>query len=209
MSAITVGSIITFGRYPRSAAGAPAPIEWRVVVVDEEENKTLLISRYGLDVKPYHEKSTAVTWEECTLRRWLNGSFLDTAFSVDEKEAILTTRVDNSELQGYNGAQTNGGNETRDKVFLLSVAEAEKYFKNNDARKCAPTDYAVKQGAYTNSRNKVGWKAACWWWLRSPGYYQISAAGVSDDGSRSNDNVSSGSNAIRPAFWLNLESLIF
>ena len=117
--------------------------------------------------------------------------------------------MDNSKAQGYSGYNTNGGNNTQDKVFLLSYAEAGKYFKDDDAIKCAPTDYAIKQGAYTVSSSKADGRATGWWWLRSPGYILHSAALVSYDGSRFSDGVSSTNGVVRPAFWLNLESGLF
>ena len=204
----TVGSIVTMGVYPQTSSGDDkTAVEW--IVLDVQENKSLLISRYGLDAQPYNEKDADVTWESCTLRSWLNGSFLNTAFSAAEQNAILTTLVDNGENQGYSGYVADGGNNTEDKVFLLSYAEAWKYFEEDSARMCAPTDYALKQGTFTNSGNKVDGKAACRWWLRSPGDISNFAMYVNSAGPGSNRSVSYRNNAIRPAFWLNLDSEIF
>ena len=203
----TVGNIITFGAYPQTDSGSDkTAVEW--IVLDVQGNKSLLISRYGLDAQPYNEKDADVTWESCTLRSWLNGSFLNTAFSAAEQNAILTTLVDNGENQGYSGYVADGGNNTEDKVFLLSYAEAWKYFEEDSARMCAPTDYALKQGTYTDSGNKVDGKAACRWWLRSPGNPNFAML-VLSTGRHSNTTVSYRRNAIRPAFWLNLDSEIF
>ena len=117
--------------------------------------------------------------------------------------------MDNSKAQGDSEYNTNGGNNTQDKVFLLSHAEVGKYFKDDNARECAPTDYAIKQGAYTNSSYKADGRATGWWWLRSPGNFQNYATSVTNDGSRSNLSVSDPYDVVRPAFWLNLESGIF
>ena len=203
-----VGSIVTFGRYEQDGNpdNGTEKIEW--IVLDVQGNKSLLISRYGLDVQQYNENYTAITWEDCTLRSWLNGSFLNTAFSAAEQNAILTTLVDNGENQGYSGYVADGGNNTEDKVFLLSYAEAWKYFEEDSARMCAPTDYALTQGTYTDSGNKVDGKAACRWWLRSPGNPNFAML-VLSTGRHSNTTVSYRRNAIRPAFWLNLDSEIF
>ncbi len=56
-------------------------------------------------------------WENCTLCTWLNETFLNKAFNKYEQFAILLTDVDNSELQCYSEWDTNGGNNTLDKVF--------------------------------------------------------------------------------------------
>ena len=117
--------------------------------------------------------------------------------------------MDNSKSQGYSGYNTNGGNNTQDRVFLLSYAEAWKYFKDDNARMCVPTEYAVKQGISTISRYQVGGKETCCWWLRSPGDYQYNALDVCYDGSRLGDNVNHSFYAVRPALWVNLESGIF
>lgn len=204
----TVGSCVTFGTYPQTKAGTDAtPIEW--LVLDVQENKALLISRYALDCQPYYTKYKGITWEKCTLRTWLNSEFIYKAFSADEQEAILMTEVDNSNSQGYGAWDTIGGNNTQDKIFLLSYAEAWKYFADDASRKCAPTEYAVAQGGYTSSSDFVDGKATGLWWLRSPGGYQNYAARVRDDGSRNHLNVNFTHAVVRPAFWINLESDIF
>ena len=129
---------------------------------------------------------------------------------------IQMTKVDNSKSQGYSEWNTDGGNSTEDRIFLLSYAEANRYLgvtyddSNNLKSRVAPTDYALAQGAYTSDSNKtVDGAAAGWWWLRSPGLDRGSAAGVSADGSLSLDYVIYGISVVRPAFWLNLESDIF
>ena len=169
---ISVGSYVTFGTFPQTTAGTDiTPIEW--LVLDVQDGKALLISRYGLDAQPYNTTSTDVTWETCTLRTWLNSDFLNAAFSQKERNAIAVTEVDNSKKQGK-AEDTNGGKNTKDQVFLLSYAEVEQYFDSNEDRMCAPTDYAIKQGAANQGANtkekyEVDGRATGWWWLRSPG----------------------------------------
>lgn len=210
-----VGNYVTFGTYPQTKAGKDAtPIEWLVLARDGD--KALLISRYGLDAQPYNKDHTSVTWETCTLRTWLNGTFYNKAFSSAEQAAILTTNVDNSKNQCYSGWSTSSGNNTQDKVFLLSYAEANKYFgvtydnSSNTKSRVAPTAYAIAQGAWTSSSNKTTDSTyAGWWWLRSPGTYQDYAAIVYFVGSLDFNYVDSDSGSVRPALWVNLESKIF
>lgn len=208
-----VGNYVTFGTYPQTKAGNDAtPIEWLVLAWDGD--KALLISRYGLDAQPYNKDNTSVTWETCTLRTWLNSTFYNKAFSSAEQAAILTTNVDNSKSQCYSGWNTSGGNNTQDKVFLLSYAEANKYFgvtyanSSNTKSRVAPTAYAIAQGAWTSSSNKTADSTfAGWWWLRSPGFNQLYAARVFPGGSLFDLGVSSGSGSVRPALWVNIEAL--
>lgn len=209
----TVGNYVTFGEYPQTTAGEDmTPIEWLVLARDGD--KALLISRYGLDAQPYNKDHTSVTWETCTLRTWLNGTFYNKAFSSAEQAAILTTSVDNSKYQCYSGWSTNGCNNTQDKVLLLSYAEANKYFgvtydnRRNTKSRVAPTAYAIAQGAYADSfRRTADGTAAGQWWLRSPGlYHQDYAASVLTDGSFDGHDVSSDYGSVRPALWVNIEA---
>ena len=196
------GNFITLGNYPQTKAGNDnTPIEWLVLESDGET--ALLISRYALDCKPYNEKYESITWETCTLRGWLNNEFFNKAFSTEEKQSILQSDVSADKNPNYS---TNPGNATKDNVFLLSIVEANKYFKSDDARKCAPTDYAIQQGAYTSDSYKVEGRKACWWWLRSPGLDSGDAASVSLDGSIRDYgySVSRRGDAVRPCVRVRL-----
>ena len=98
---------------------------------------------------------------------------------------------------------TNPGKATQDKVFLLSIVEANKYFSSDSARQCKPTEYAVAGGAYVNGSN-----GNCWWWLRSPGYSQHYTARVGYDGGVYVYGyiVCGKGNVVRPALWIDLNS---
>ena len=186
-------------------------------MLDVQGEKALLLSRYGLDTMRYNKEKTDVTWETCTLRTWLNGEFLNRAFSADEQKAVLTTNVDNGKSQGYSEWNTSGGNDTQDKVFLLSYAEANRYLgvtrddRKNTKSRVAPTAYAKKNGAYTfdNSCKTADGEAAGYWWLRSPGYTQYNAAYVITAGSLNYNNVFCDNCVVRPALWIDLGSDIF
>ena len=200
----TVGSYVTFGAYPQAEAGDDrTPIEWLVLDYDEANGKALLVSCYGLDSRPYHDEYADVTWETCSLRAWLNGDFLNAAFSAEEQAAILTTEVDNGPEQGYSGWDIGGSSNTQDKVFLLSCAETDRYFPNEDGLYAAPTAYAVGQGAKASG-------AACVWWLRSPGDSMIVSAQVIRPGMLIGfSSVNNASVAVRPALWLDLDAGVF
>ena len=217
-----MGDYVTFGSYEQdnNIANGQEPIEWLVLDYDAANNRALLLSRYGLDAQPYNIEHSKVTWEKCTLRTWLNGTFLNKAFTAQEKARIEVTNVDNSNSQGYSQWRTKGGKNTKDKVFLLSYAEANKYLgveywtvtgaDNNTKSRVAPTAYAIKQGAYTSIAYKAAeGTAAGWWWLRSPGFDQLRAAYVYIGGSLMSNSVDIGSGCVRPALWINLKSNIF
>ena len=98
---------------------------------------------------------------------------------------------------------TDPGNATMDKVFLLSITEAEKYFDSDEARRCAPTAYAIARGAYTNDSYKTTDGDASCWWLRSPGRDKSSAAVVYDSGLIDSYGYSVGRDfGVRPAIWV-------
>jgi hypothetical protein len=103
---------------------------------------------------------------------------------------------------------TEAGNATRDKIFLLSINEANEYFASDEARMCVPTAYAIANGAYTNDNYRVDGEATCYWWLRSPGDDQRSAVIVVSDGSvfSLGDLVFRGLACVRPAMWISLDA---
>ena len=211
---VNVGEYITFGHYEQdnNTGNGKEPIEW--LVLEVRGNQALLISRYGLDVQPYNTIRGDLSWETSSLRKWLNGEFLNNAFSTKEQKAIVRITVDNSASQGH--WNTSGGNNTEDRIFLLSYAEANKYLgvtwenRDNMRSRMSPTAYAQVAGARTSISNKTAeGVGAWWWWLRSPGYFQHYAAYVCDDGSLHDYFVNTGSGCVRPALWVNLESDIF
>ena len=199
-SMIQQENIVYFGSYWQDANGnEKSPIEW--LVLDKEKDGTLLlISRYVLNCKPYNEKFTDVTWETCTLRKWLNSEFLKNAFTEEEKVKILLTELKNEDNPEYG---TEGGNNTKDMIFLLSIQEARRYFSIDVARQCKPTDYATKKTIYVSAEN-----GAYVWWLRSPGSNSYGAASVDYDGDffARGDNVGDDNVGVRPACRVNLES---
>lgn len=209
------GKYITFGHYPQTSEGKDkTPIEW--LILERDGLNALVVSKYGLDAQPYNISYTDVTWEKCSLRTWLNDTFYNKAFNADAQAAILTTNVDNSKNQGNSKYSTNGGNNTMDKVFLLSYAEADRHFDIeswNDAALIEPTAYAIAQGAEIydddddddddDDVNRVDW------WLRSPGYSQNEATIVDCGGASFVDDVFDTQTSVRPAMWVNLEALIF
>ena len=192
-----IGEAIEFGNYPQDKDGTEKPIEW--IVMKNEGNQVLLLSKYVLDAKPYNEGWENVTWQTSDIRQWLNNEFYTTAFNKAEKAKIQTSLIKNED-NSENG--TSGGNDTEDKVFLLSEKEAETLFSNDEERIAKATEYAEKSGVYVNEEKAV------LWWLRSPGCSRDYAAEVSYYGwiNRSGCDVNSYDVGVRPALHLNLQS---
>lgn len=163
-----IGDIITFGNY-----------EWYIISTSSDGYtllcKDIIYLYKGLYCyMPYHNKNTAITWEDCSIRSWLNDSFYN-EFNDEEKERITKTICENSNNNIYN---TSGGNDTEDYIFLLSIDET----KNIDKKMLA----------------SVGK-----WWLRSPGYEQYYAAEVFVDGMiDTRGYVVDSESGIRPALNL-------
>ncbi len=199
---LRVGDIIPFGKYPQGANGEVQPLMWRVLAV--EGGRALLITDDLIDAVPYNKKEKNVTWETCTLRKWMNNDFLRAAFSSEEQSRIVTVTNQNLKSSLFG---TKDGNPTQDRVFALSIQEAQTYFRSDNDRMAAPTAYAIKQGARISDKNSLndGGKTG-WWWLRSPGSCSDYAACVFDVGffSLLGSRVDGSSVAVRPAFWLNL-----
>lgn len=208
---IEPGAIIRFGNYQQTSAGNDAsPIEWLVLDYDANENKALLISRYGLDWQKYNDSLSITSWEKCTLRNWLNDTFLKTAFNKNEQEVIMLTNVENSTNQCYSGWKTTGCDNTLDMIFLLSYSEVNKYFDVtetdiiNSKSQVVPTPYAIEKGARDYSGEKMGdGLTFARWLLRSPGVNRGQNALINSNGSLASCFVSSRS-LVRPALWLDL-----
>lgn len=148
------------------------PIVWRVL--KETEEKLFLLSEYNIECKQFHEKNDSVIWEQSSLRKWLNGDFLRTAFNEEERECILETEVPNegNPISFSEGQWIKGGPSTMDKIFLLSYRDVmnveygfDGYITQSETREAKNTDWTRVMGALTNPEKENGG----WWWLRNPG----------------------------------------
>ncbi len=197
----SVGFSVYFGFYEQDndTTNGKEKIEWKVIA--QEKDKVLLLSEKNLDCIPYNLIDEIVTWESCSLRSWLNTEFFNTAFTVDEQDAILTSEIITNDNSMY---KTKGGDAVRDKLFLLSIEEANRYFDSDAARITKNTSYAVEKNAF-NSTDGEGW-----WWLRSPGLSGNIASTINYSGAvdEYGNFVFSLGGCIRPAFWINQGDLV-
>ena len=184
---LNAGDEIIFGNY------AGEDIKW--IVLDETDDGVLLLSKYAIEAAPYNNTDSAATWEDCTLRKWLNDGFYNEAFNDVQKAAVIEKTNSNPDNPSYG---TDGGNDTQDYVFLLSVDEASRYFSSDDARKAPPAE-RVSDRLYVSTEDN-----SCDWWLRTPGDRQHYASIVSARGNVFDSGMDSGDNTygVRPAIWV-------
>ncbi len=224
-----VGDTIIFGQYEQDGetANGKEDIEWQIL--SKEDGKALVISKYALDTMPFDSSFADAAWETSQIRTWLNGDFIDEAFSSTEKSKIskVLNKNDGNEYHG-----TLGSNDTYDYVFCLSVKEVYTYFGENNVYwnsdkygykqrlLCTPTTYAVNRGAestvisssFYNSELKLyGYTEdalninVCNWWLRNPGSNFIQACYVDNNGGFGDSRCGASSMsyiAVRPAIYI-------
>lgn len=167
------------------------PIKWRVIKC--ENGEALLLSDIVLDKQKYNKRLKKVTWEKSTLRKWLNKKFMNRAFSSSEQEAIHTTKVINEDNYYY---KTDGGNDTLDKIYLLSLSETD------EEKEYGFTDSYGMTIKYSNYADLCDYQ---YWWLRTPGEKNISAAAVDMSGKAYLGGGESDMElGIRPVLHLNL-----
>ena len=216
---VTTWDCIYFGNYWQNDTNGDGkadqndqkePIKWRVLSVNG--NDAFLLADKNLDDKLYNKEHTSVTWATCTLRTWLNDTFLNTAFKSAEQAAIKNTIVVNED---HPSCGTEGGENTNDKVYLLSIAEASntaygfngEFHASSETREAKNTAYAEECGAWMSPSTEYEGNGD--WWLRSPGNSSAVASSVVFDGLGVDSNgvdVGDVHVAVRPALHLNLSS---
>ena len=204
-----VGDYIFFGAYEQDddVSNGKENIEW--LVLAKEDNRILAISKYALDSRDFCNQYYGATWETSDIREWLNSAFLNDAFTDAEKAFVPVVTVEVHKNPKFN---SNSESDTRDRVFLLSIEEVQKYFVSDAERICQPTEYAKTRGRRTGSEDTD-------WWLRTQGirtpernnnYISL----VTSDGSinfsgiqATGDATFTGEYCIRPALWIDLTAV--
>ena len=204
-------SNIYFGNYWQSVKSEDAadsnkePVKWRVLA---NGGSLFVVSDKNLDCIEYNSSAETVTWENCSLRKWLNSKFLDKAFTAQEQGAVLESLVVNED--GAKGSEA--GADTYDKVYLLSIYEVI------DPELGFPTDWKDKGGTrvalnteYTKSKRAMtGPDMSGAWWLRTPGDAK-NAANVFNAGNVfvRGGNVNNFIFAVRPAMNIDTSKVLF
>lgn len=148
---IAEGDHIRFGSYEQdlNEDNKKEEIEWRVLSVDDDQvllisDKILYITNFSkaiMGAGPLEKPSEAYPdWASSGIRKWLNEVFLKDLFSDEEQKLLVPRKTTGSspDIAGEDPAQT-------DKVFFLSMEEAEAYFASDQERRALATDYAWKQ----------------------------------------------------------------
>ena len=187
------GDTINFGAYEQdnNLSNGSETIEW--VVLERNGNKALIVSKYCIEWLPFHNTFTEVSWKNSSIRKWLNNTFWNSAFTAQEKASIISTQNINPDFYDDSESERNFLGTTTDKVFLLSSSEADKYFSSDSARRTEGTKYACSKG-----------KSASWyWWLRSAN--NIKYAGFVSEGELGYGEEVDRNMGIRPAMWIKIE----
>jgi len=178
MSDANIGDAVLYGRYEQNAVtdDGAEPVEW--IVLDKNESGLLLISRYCLDCKAYNEVRSNVSYAESSLNGWLNGEFLNTAFTATEQEYILAS-------------------DDNEKVFILSAEDAVNYYEYDSWRKTIATEYAIANGV----KAKDG---VAMWWLSDINPESSNAQYVYYDGAIAQKGFAVDYNVlgVRPVIWV-------
>lgn len=180
---------VVFGKYERDGDDTNGKESLAWIKIKEENGKTLLVTKEIIDCKQYDDVGgNNITWKTCDLRTWLNGAFMSTAFTPDEKKAIATVKLTTP--------GDKDGSVTDDQVFLFSLEEVKEYLNSYAARRAPLTPYAIAQGAQNSPEGG-------WWWLRTK-ISEYGAALIENDGNiRSigyNGNLKTI--GVRPAIWV-------
>ena len=195
------GKTFLFGRYEQEdEKEGEEPIEW--VVLAKEDDRMLVISKYGLHAQPYNLSGEKTFWNSSSIRNWLQDEFYEYAFSEDEKPHILLTEND---VDHDTDAKSYQGYDSSDYVFLLSVTEFNEHIKNNSS--VSPDDrYCEPVPNISDKVEKVNNPRYCWWWLRTTAMDGGNAYSINCDKTINygNRNVSRPQGAVRPAMWISL-----
>ncbi|MDR2492497.1 MAG: DUF6273 domain-containing protein [Coriobacteriales bacterium] len=177
------------------------PYRW--IVLRQTGDAMLLVTSGIIEQRAYHGSKVPVTWETCTVRRYLNEELWREAFSYNERQRVLLTCVENADNQWFN---TPGGNETEDRLFLLSLAEVVTLFGDSGQLVGKnPRSKLFINDSFKQGRIAMRGATRAHWWLRSPGLRETCAADVFPGGAvhvggHHVTNVAMG--GIRPALWL-------
>lgn len=181
--------------------GVKEELVWKVLKLSDDETKAMLITKDVIAFRPYNETLTEITWEDCSLRKWLNEDFYNGAFTDEEKAAVSESLVDNSKNEDYD---TYSGEDTNDKIYCLSLKEALDF-------------YGGKVMSYNKKlvAKDINGEASLWW-LRGNCRSQrkgiwVSAAGLIDVGGTPCDGSEKAEYGlkvgVRPVMWVDVAAL--
>lgn len=167
-------------KYVKIGTYQQQPLIWRVL--EEKNNRILILCEYILEEQPYHKKREAVSWKTSTIRSWLNHEFYEKTFSQQEKDRILISTIRNPDNWVY---KSKGGCDTKDRLFFLSLSQIHRYFLSNQPK-------AIRLDGKKD-----------YYWLRSPGSSSYTASYINKHGMLQDFGLHVDyRNGIRPAMWI-------
>ena len=167
------------------------PIKWRILSTND--SSVLVLSEYILDASCFYSEDDEIrtidgqtvypnNYKYSDIRNFLNGEFLNKAFTMNQQNTLLTTEVDNSAGTTYSLSNEYVCENTYDKIYLLSyhdIINTNYGFcsdKNcyDPVRQAKTTDYAKATGVWwTVYIDNVNRNDYCCWLLRSPNCFYI------------------------------------
>ena len=141
---------INFGAYQQSKDEGGeflSPIRWSVLDIDEKNKKALIVSQYSLEYMKFYDDEKQSSWKDSFIRKWLNKDFYDKAFNDEEKKHIKSSKINNKNIEGIRVKQ---GDNTTDKVFLLSVDEFRNFSDSSKIFSYSNTYYAESKFKFEN-----------------------------------------------------------
>ena len=195
------------------------PIKWRILSI--ENNKYQVLSEYLLTAQEYYKDSyyrqidgvdiAPNNYKYSDIRSFLNNEFINSAFTIEQQNTLITTEVDNSASTIYSSSNPNEFvcENTFDKIYLLSYKDSKNRnfgFIDDKSRQAKVTDYAKATGAFWST--SAEYLDCYFWWLRSPYYNNYSKVYYvsGNDYTFSNSDIDS-SYGVRPAMVIALNSI--
>lgn len=162
---LQAGDVIKFGEYEQdnNFENGKEAIDW--IVLDVQDDEAFILSEKCLDARIFSETWEMSEWTGSNIREWLNGDFMQTAFSSNLQDLIVYKEIKNERDPYY--AVSYGEEDTLDYVFLLSYNEATQYLKNKTAY---GTLYACAQYDKQHTNLTASPDKEQWWWLRTIAY---------------------------------------
>ncbi len=200
---INIGDTVEFGKYEQNPFKSGAEkLQW--IVVDKKDDSALFLSKYAIDFMSFNDAYGSVTWETCSLRKWLNGDFYDKSFSNQEKDFIISTTIQNEDNPRY---LSSGGNPTKDKIFIPGVEDVYKTINSFELRMCEPTPYAIEKGKYfdINYEDNI---ESCDWLLRTPGESTLNICWINCEHGELNmgNRETTYELFVRPMLWISYKN---
>lgn len=192
------GKALEMGRYKMSQSGAPGTIEW--TIIDREGDNALVLSTKIIEIMTFNNLYENTSWDQSSIRGWLEDEFYANSFTDEEKEHILVTRNENGKSDGVHGVMTdNIFAPTDDKIFLLSGKEVNKYLVGERLIRAEATEYVKGQNVPSVIRDNYRW------WGRSMGINASTACVIDYNWVNGyGEFVNSAGVGVRPAMWIKL-----